>query len=61
MNGKKLSCGCLTKEERELNKHKNKYELFDDYVVGYTQKGNPFYIDRQDYEKNQRYILDGIY
>lgn len=51
MNGKKLSCGYLAKEERELNKHKNKYELFDDYVVGYTQKGNPFYIDRQDYEK----------
>lgn len=51
LSGDKLSCGCLAKEERELNKRKNRYELFDDYVIGYTQKGNPFYIDRQDYEK----------
>lgn len=51
LSGDKLSCGCLAKEERELNKRRNKYELFDAYVVGYTQKGNPFYIDRQDYKK----------
>ena len=51
LSGDKLSCGCLAKEERELNKRKNDYEFFDDYVVGYTQKGSPFYIDKQDYDK----------
>jgi hypothetical protein len=29
----------------------NRYEFKNDYVIGYTKKGNKFYIDLDDYEK----------
>lgn len=51
LSGHSLSCGCLMKDLIKQRKKKNKYEFFDDYVVGYTQKGTPFYVDLQDYDK----------
>lgn len=49
------SCGCLAKERvQELgfaNKKYNRYEEFSDYVIGYTSKNEPFYVDIADYEK----------
>jgi hypothetical protein len=49
---KSTSCGCIARESRHLNclNSHNKYEFFEDYVVGYTKKGQVFYFDKEDYE-----------
>lgn len=53
--GHTKSCGCLKKDASRQNgyltKKKNRYEFFDNYVVGYTTKNEPFYIDLEDYDK----------
>ena len=33
----------------------NKYEFRKDYVIGYTSKGEKFYIDKEDYNKIKDY------
>lgn len=33
----------------------NTYEFKDNYVIGYTPKGVPFYFDREDYDKVIKY------
>lgn len=55
--GHTKSCGCLQDESRRKSKNRrsNKYEEQNDYVVGYTSSGTPFYIDREDYEKVRHY------
>ena len=45
----KDNCGCTTKQSNAKRK-KNKYEFFDNYVVGYTAKGNKFYFDIEDFD-----------
>lgn len=53
VNGTVKSCGCKTNEiiSKTLKKY-NKYEFFEDYVIGYTSNHNlPFYVDLDDYEK----------
>lgn len=46
------SCGCMRKEtiHKKLKKY-NRYEFVDDYVIGYTSKGEQFYFDLKDYDK----------
>lgn len=48
--GKTTSCN-----SKECRKHRhrkgNKYELFDDFAIGYDAKGNEFYIDIDDYNE----------
>lgn len=51
LSGHIKSCGCLSKEVATKRKKYNKYDIFDDYVIGYTQYNNPFYVDKCDYEK----------
>lgn len=49
----------IKREQKEAEKqhkrelaHGNKYELHENYVVGYTHNNNtPFYVDIEDYEK----------
>jgi hypothetical protein len=49
------SCGC----ERNIkirqvgfnNKKYNRYDLTNDYGIGYTSKNEPFYFDLEDYDK----------
>lgn len=46
------SCGCYNKETRAMRSKKyNDYEIHDDYVIMYTTKGEPFYIDLEDFDK----------
>lgn len=48
------SCGCLRKEVAFKNWHNeknNKYEIYDTYVIMYTSKMEPFYIDIEDFDK----------
>lgn len=46
------SCGCLKKE---LLKKYNTYDLFGEYGIGYTIKGEEFYFDLDDYDIIQKY------
>ena len=50
------SCGCLQKEN--LSKAKKKYNTYDlsgEYGIGYTNKGEEFYFDLEDYDKIKDY------
>lgn len=64
------SCGCYHKQ-RVIETHKkiNHYEFRKNYVVGYTFKGEEFYIDISDYHKiseicwymdDEGYIIGGL-
>lgn len=33
----------------------NKYEIKDDYIIGYTIKNNEYYIDKEDFDKVKKY------
>lgn len=47
----KDSCGCKTKEkQRNAKKKYNKYNLTEEFGIGYTNKGEEFYFDLEDYE-----------
>lgn len=52
--GKVQSCGCLQKEllsnkTKEKLKKYNDYEIQEDYVIMYTNKGEPFFVDLEDF------------
>lgn len=59
--GGSKSCGCFKKDEnyikaftdkmRENNKKYNRYEDKGDYVVMYTTKDEPFFVDKEDFDK----------
>lgn len=54
INGKRKSCGCLSKQNQfKDNQYKkyNKYDLSGKYGIGYTSKGEEFYFDLEDYDK----------
>ena len=57
--GKVKSCGCLLREttiERDKEKHKtNTYDLSGEYAVGYTLKGEEFWVDKEDVPKIEKY------
>jgi len=54
---KTKSCGCLQKEiVSYANKEYNIYDLSNyEYGVGYTNKGEEFYFDLEDYDKIKNY------
>ena len=55
-NGHTKSCGHLQKEAaRELNKKYNTYVDKGDYYIGYTEEGEEFFIDKEDYDKIKDY------
>ena len=57
--GRTLSCGCIIKERRIVNKghHKyNRYDLSGEYGVGWTSNTNKdFYFDLEDYDLIKNY------
>ena len=56
--GQIKSCGCLSRELKDSwpdrLKKTNKYE-FGKFGTGYTQKGEKFFFDTEDYDKLQNY------
>ena len=58
-SGSTRSCGCLAKELL-INRNKagikrNKYDLSNEYGIGYTFNNKPFYFDLEDYELIKNY------
>ena len=58
-SGHTKSCGCLKNEkiikQGHANKKYNKYDLTGEYGIGFTNKGEPFYFDLEDYDKIKDY------
>lgn len=55
-SGNTQSCGCLRNEKiaesnKKLYRKTNKYEFKDEYVIGYDLNNNPFFFDKDDYNK----------
>lgn len=55
--GASSGCGCVRKTEeyverlREANKKYNDFVIRDDYVIMYTSKNEPFFVDIEDFGK----------
>lgn len=64
LSGRQISCGCFHLEKvREVgkqNKQYNQYNLSGNYGVGYTNKGEEFWFDLEDYDiiKNYCWRID---
>ena len=59
--GKTRSCGCLLREYISNSlKTSNKYDLTGEYGIGYTENGDEFYFDLEDYDliKEYKWHLD---
>ena len=65
--GHTQSCGCL---HQERIKKYNDYEVQEDYVIMYTTKGEPFYVDLEDfwkvkdicwYKSKDEYIVSSVH
>ena len=55
-SGRTKSCGCLQKELlSERLKSQNRYDLSNEYGIGYTSNGEEFYFDIEDFEKIKDY------
>lgn len=52
VKGDTKSCGCLRKQLSSKRQKKiNDYEIQEDYVIMYTSKGEPFFVDLEDFWK----------
>lgn len=55
-DGSVISCGCYLREVAKLNHIKtNKYDLTQDYGIGFDCHNNEFYFDLEDYDKIKEY------
>lgn len=59
-SGNTKSCGCLNKEivvenNKKLKKRYNRYDLSNEYGIGYTFDNEAFYFDVDDYDKIKNY------
>ena len=58
------SCGCArTTRLKEINKKYNQYDISGEYGIGWTNKGEEFYFDLEDYDliKDYCWYLDNRY
>ena len=58
--GKSVSCGCYQKEIAaqtiaEVRNKYNAYVVHDDYVILYTYKNEPFFVDIEDFGRIHKY------
>ena len=56
-SGNTTSCGCLQREIiSKIKKKENRFDLHsEDYAIGYTLKGEPFWFDKEDYNLVKKY------
>lgn len=51
-----ISCGCYMRDQiHKANKKYNKYNLDGEFGIGYTEKGEEFWFDKEDYDKIKDY------
>lgn len=59
LGGNTKSCGCLKDEAlaiiQQSKRKPNRYEIKNDYVIMYTSKNEPFYIDLEDLDRVKEY------
>ena len=55
VQGLTKTCGCSREDNGLARRITNRYEFRDDFVIGYTQKGRPFFISREDFERVKEY------
>lgn len=49
------SCGCSRKQPKPKSRKYNRYNLSGEYGIGYTDKGEEFWFDLEDYDKIKDY------
>lgn len=54
--GTSKSCGCLSKYHARKRRKVCKYDLTNDYGIGYTRNGDEFYFDLEDFDKIKNYL-----
>lgn len=54
-SGNTKSCGCKLTEVLKERTEGNKWEILDEYIIGYTSRGVEFYIDKEDYGRVSEY------
>ena len=54
-SNKVKSCGCLKDKVIDAKRKTNRYEFFDDYIIGYDYNNKSFIIDKEDYDKIKDY------
>jgi len=55
LSGNTKSCGCFGKESIYKQKKSNKYNLENNYGIGYFENGDEFYFDKEDYDLIKNY------
>ena len=50
-SGKAKSCGCIRKDNGLERRKSNRFEFREDFVIGYTEAGRPFFIDHDDFDR----------
>ena len=50
-SGTAKSCGCQNKDNSFAKRKYNRYEEREDFMIGYTDTGRPFFFDKADYER----------
>ena len=51
LTGIRKSCGCIKSEPHPDRQKMNRYEERDDFMIGYTDRGRPFFFDKEDYDR----------
>lgn len=56
IRGKTHSCGCFSIDTlKEVNKKYNRYDISEQCGIGYTERGEEFFFDPEDYHKIKDY------
>lgn len=59
LSGNTKSCGCI--EKNRGTRKNNKYDLNNDYGIGYFDDGDNFYFDLEDLDKIKKYYWSKLY
>ena len=49
--GAAKSCGCQNRDNSFAKRKYNRYEEREDFMIGYTDSGRPFFFDKADYDR----------
>lgn len=55
LSGNTKSCGCYERDIISTQKHHNKYNLENEYGIGYFENGEEFIFDKEDYDLIKQY------